>query len=453
MTHVLAKELREAVLQAAMSGKLTEHLSTDTPVEETLKQIAKEKDRLIKEKKIKKEKPLPEIEEDEVPFDIPDNWNWLNLGDVFIVRSSSRVHQSDWKTEGIPFYRAREVVKLSQTGKVDNELFIDEDLYEKYSKTSGVPRAGDLLVSGVGTLGATYIVQEHEKFYYKDASVLCFENWFNQNPIFTKSLLETPYVIEQIYDQSAFGTTVATLTIRRASQIKIALPPIEEQARIVAKVDELMAKIDEYEQLENQLVHLKEQFPKDMKDSLLQAGMMGKLTERLITDSGLEVEEESVSDSYDSFDIPDEWQWNTIGSVMSVTTGLTYNKLDQCSASNNALRVLRGGNILDNYKYDLFDNDVFVTYRDKYIRLQKDDVITPSVTSLEKICKVALIDRELPNTTAGGFVYILRPNNNNVLNPKYMMYYFSTAINKRNCKENIHKSGQAFYNLTLFLKI
>ena len=186
-------------------------------------------------------------------------------------------------------------------------------------------------------------------------------------------------------NKNSTGTAQKGFYLDRLNSLLLTLPPIEEQARIVAKVDELMAKIDEYEKLENQLVHLKEQFPKDMKDSLLQAGMMGWLTHRLKDDSELAIEEDPISEKYDSFDIPSEWQWNTLDTVLTVNSGLTYSKLDQCHASANALRVLRGGNILDDYKYGLFDNDVYVTYREKYIRLSEKDVITPSVTSLEKM--------------------------------------------------------------------
>ena len=92
--------------------------------------------------------------------------------------------QSDWKESGVPFYRAREIVKLSDNGYVDNELFISEEHYKKLSNEYGVPKAGDLMVSGVGTIGKTYVVKENDKFYYKDASVLCFSKnmtTFRQN--------------------------------------------------------------------------------------------------------------------------------------------------------------------------------------------------------------------------------------------------------------------------------
>ena len=179
----------------------------------------------------------------EEPFEIPDNWRWVNLKHIVNIRSASRVHQSDWKTSGIPFYRAREIVVLSKNDKVDNELFVDEALYQKYADSNEVPLAGDLMVSGVGTLGATYIVKNKDRFYYKDASVLCFENRHGISSKFLKFLLQTPYMVSQIYATEAFGTTVATLTMERANKFALALPPLEEQNRIVAKLEQILPLI------------------------------------------------------------------------------------------------------------------------------------------------------------------------------------------------------------------
>lgn len=222
------KDMRDSLLQAGMMGKLTEHLESDTPV--NIPVVANNTDAYFGE--------------------IPDTWKYVHLGNVFNIRSASRVHKADWRNRGVPFYRAREVVKLAQNGSVENELYIDEELYEKFAKSSGVPKVGDLLVSGVGTLGATYIVKETDRFYYKDASVLCFENINNQNSNFAKYLLNTPYMIKQIYDQSAFGTTVATLTMKRANVFVVALPPLEEQQRIVDKLDELLPLVDSLAQMD-----------------------------------------------------------------------------------------------------------------------------------------------------------------------------------------------------------
>lgn len=154
--------------------------------------------------------------EDEIPFELPEGWEWCRLSDVFIVCSSKRVLQSDWKKEGVPFYRAREIVKLSEYGTVENELFISEEHYNELRSKYGVPQIGDLMVSGVGTIGKVYVVKEHDTFYYKDASVLCFQNAYNSiDSEFAKYLLESEFMQRQMHSNSK-GTTVDTITISTA---------------------------------------------------------------------------------------------------------------------------------------------------------------------------------------------------------------------------------------------
>ncbi len=241
------KKLRELILELAVRGKLVPQDSNDEPSSILLQKIAEEKARLIKEGKIKKQKPLPEIGEDEKPFELPVGWEWCRFGTVGIVGSSKRVHQKDWTNTGIPFYRAREIVKLSNHGTIQNDLFISRDLFNTLSKKGFVPEADDLMITGVGTIGVPYIVKSTDKFYFKDASVLIFKNINKLYPQFIYCLLKSPYWVNKIHKNS-MGTTVHTLTIGRANETPIPLPPLAEQHLIVAKVDELMALCDQLEQ-------------------------------------------------------------------------------------------------------------------------------------------------------------------------------------------------------------
>ena len=182
--------------------------------------------------------------ENEIPFELPDGWEWTRLKELLDVCSSKRVLQSDWKSEGIPFYRAREIVKLSENGFVDNELFISEEHFSELSKNYGVPQPGDLMVSGVGTIGRVYIVKPEDRFYYKDASVLCFEN---RNKLlvseFARILLESSFVQSQMKGNSK-GTTVDTITISTAMNYLCVVPPSNEQTRIVNAVQLALIKVD-----------------------------------------------------------------------------------------------------------------------------------------------------------------------------------------------------------------
>ena len=251
--------LKKSILQEAVQGKLVPQDPSDEPAEALLERIRAEKQRLIKEGKIKKDKhesvifrrdnshyeKLDGVErciDDELPFEIPENWCWCRLKSIVNVVSARRVHQSDWRSEGVPFYRAREIGKLADTCSVENELFITEALYTEFS-SSGVPHPGDLMVTAVGTLGKTYIVKDSDRFYYKDASVICFENFGKITPAYLKLLMYSPYMEDQIKQNSA-GTTVGTITIVKANEYLIPLPPLMEQQRIVDQAERLQIHID-----------------------------------------------------------------------------------------------------------------------------------------------------------------------------------------------------------------
>jgi len=185
--------------------------------------------------------------EDEIPFELPEGWAWCRLREIFNVCSAKRVLQSEWKTDGVPFYRAREIVKLANNGYVDNELFISHEHYENLKETYGVPQTGDLMVTGVGTIGKVHIVREDDVFYYKDASVLCFENRYGViNSEYARIMIDSSLLQEQIHSQT-YGNTVDTITISTANNYLCILPPISEQSKIVQSVKAAICLIDKIE--------------------------------------------------------------------------------------------------------------------------------------------------------------------------------------------------------------
>ncbi len=239
-------KLRELILTLAVQGKLVPQDPADEPAAVLLQKIRTEKDRLIAEGKIKRDKPLAEIGEEETPFALPQGWEWASLGDVGLVGSSSRVHQSDWKSAGVPFYRAREIVKLSKDGRVQNDLFISEELFANLGKGGWVPEVNDIMITGVGTIGVPYVVKAEDRFYFKDASVLIFKNYGRLDPSYLFLFMQSPLWIDCIHEHS-MGTTVDTLTIARANATPIPLPPLAEQSRIVTRVEALMRLCDALE--------------------------------------------------------------------------------------------------------------------------------------------------------------------------------------------------------------
>ena len=253
---------KSKILDLAIRGKLVPQNPDDEPASVLLDRIKEEKEELIKQGKIKRDNKESVIYkgddnsyyeviaskttniDDDLPFELPDGWEWCRLGSIMDICSSKRVLQSEWKKEGVPFYRAREIVKLSETGRVDNDLFISEEHYQNLKKDYGIPKSGDLMVSGVGTIGKVYIVCENDKFYYKDASVLCFQNTYNAlYPLYAKLLIDSSFMQKQMSDNSK-GTTVDTITISTATTYLCILPPINEQKRIADKVSQLFSLLD-----------------------------------------------------------------------------------------------------------------------------------------------------------------------------------------------------------------
>ena len=174
----------------------------------------------------------------EGPWELPEGWVWTTIGELCTVFSAKRVHQSDWQKVGIPFYRAREIVKLSEHGYVDNDLFISEKLYNEFIGTGLIPGPGDIMISAVGTIGKTYIVRATDRFYFKDASVLCLRNPY-LIPAYLDLYLQSTLARTQMHDGSK-GRTVDTITIEKASDYLIPIPPSAEQERIVSYLDSIL---------------------------------------------------------------------------------------------------------------------------------------------------------------------------------------------------------------------
>ena len=247
LNEKLYNSIHKSILQEAIQGKLVPQLESEGTAEELLEEIRAEKQRLVKEGKLKKsalasesrifrgddnkyfEKTNNSIEDitNEIPFEIPDSWEWCRLGSLLNIWSARRVHEKDWRPFGIPFYRAREISKLAENGYVDNDLYIEQSQYDEYSK-SGIPQIGDLMMTAVGTLGKSFVVEKNDPFYFKDGSVLCIGNLFQLNPYFLKIFFESQIFVNQYLSESD-GTTVATLTMVRLNKYLIPIPPIGEQ--------------------------------------------------------------------------------------------------------------------------------------------------------------------------------------------------------------------------------
>ncbi len=146
------------------------------------------------------------------------------------VTSVKRIHQSDWKKTGIPFYRARDLVSLAKNVPIAEPIFIDKETYENYSKKSGKVKSNDMLVTGVGTLGIAYLVTNDEPLYFKDGNVI----WFRNNTL-NGSFLYYSFMTNQVqrFIKLSAGTgTVGTYTIDSGKKTVIGVPSKNEQVEI-----------------------------------------------------------------------------------------------------------------------------------------------------------------------------------------------------------------------------
>ena len=406
---------------------------------------------------------------EEVPFEIPESWEWCRLGNICNVVSARRVHQSDWKTEGVPFYRAREIRKLAEVGSVDNELYISEELFSEFSK-SGVPSPGDLMVTAVGTLGKTYIVQKGDRFYYKDASVLCFENFGYMLPEYLKMVMETPLLRNQIKTSSA-GTTVGTITIVNASSFIIPVPPLDEQRRIVDKLDVISQFLLKYKTTEENLDLLNDNFPEQLKKSILQLAVQGKLVpqnpddepasvllERIRTEKEQMIKEgkikrdknesfifrrdnshyekhngaEECIDADIPFDIPDSWCWSRLRTICYDMRYGTAKK----SSKIGEVAVLRMGNI-QHGEID-YSNLVYSDDPDdnKSLLLQNKDILFNRTNSRELVGKTGIYRGNVPAIYAG-YLVLIRPI---MVDPEYINYVMNSQYEWLYC-QNVRSDG------------
>jgi type I restriction enzyme S subunit len=170
------------------------------------------------------------------------SWTELKLGDLYKVSSSKRVLKSDWKSEGVPFYRGREISSLSKYGYVENDLYITEEMYKEFSENFGVPVANDIMVTAIGTIGNTYIVKSDDKFYFKDASVLWLKKVKDVDSNFVNYWFKSTLFTNQL--DVGLGATVDTLTIGKVQSLKINTPSLVTQKKIVTKLDAIFAEID-----------------------------------------------------------------------------------------------------------------------------------------------------------------------------------------------------------------
>lgn len=348
---ILSDDLRKAVLQAAIQGKLTEQLETDSNAKDLVDSIRIKKNELIQNKKIKKEIKLRDIDEDDLDFTLPRNWACERMGKMFeIIRGSSPRPKGSpefWTTE----LREYHWITISDITNycIDGVLTkTNEFLTEKGKQKSTFVQKDELVIAVSGsTTGKSCLLGIDGYIYDGLAAIIDCTNSFNKRYLY----IYMKYFYDKL-NASKRGSAFPNINTDLLKETIITIPPIEEQKRIVEKVNELMNKIAEYEKIEKELEAIKRAFPNDIKKSILQAAMQGQLTEQLGTDSSVETLMEYIKNNYNSkikevkngtnFEFPDNWKCYKLIDVTNLYTGN--------SISEN-IKKSKYTNLKDGYNY------------------------------------------------------------------------------------------------------
>ncbi|AZN33310.1 restriction endonuclease subunit S [Pseudoalteromonas sp. Xi13] len=243
------KKLRELILELAVRGKLVPQDPNDEPASVLLARIAAEKAQLVKDKKIKKPKALPEINEDEKPFELPEGWEWARLGEIAKKLTDGSHNPSRNNGEGYPMLSGQNV----NYGKIDfvnPSRYVDQENYDKeHSRT--LVQENDVLLTIVGSIGRSAVVPPMAPKFVLQRSVAVIST--DLIPEFICNQFISP-ICMRYFDKHAKGTAQKGIYLGKLSLMLLVIPPLDEQQRIVAKVDELMSLCDELEaQTENSI--------------------------------------------------------------------------------------------------------------------------------------------------------------------------------------------------------
>ena len=440
------KQLKNSILQWAIQGKLVPQDPNDEPASMLLERIRVEKEKLIKEKKIKKDKnesiiyrgednsyyekflATGEVKciDEEIPFEIPATWEWCRLGYIFSHCTGKALNGTNRKGNLYTYITTSNLYwdrfELSSL----KEMYFTEEELGKCTATKG-----DLLVCEGGDIGRSAIwnydynirIQNH---IHKLRSYI---------PLCTRFFYYVMYLYKGIGYIGGKGIGIQGLSSGALHNILIPTPSINEQKRIISQIEAIMPIAVKYEKSQEELNQLNDSIHNRLRKSILQEAIQGKLVpqipeERTAQELLEQIRQEkqklvkegklkkfALSDSviykgddnkyYEqvgksdkeiteeiAFDLPNGWSWCRLKDICSIFTGATFKK-EETVTTKEGVRILRGGNISP-FELRIKDDDIFLT-KDKVkedIILKENDILTPAVTSLENIGKMVRVNSD-----------------------------------------------------------
>ena len=416
------EQLKASILQYAIQGKLVEQRVEEGTGEELYQQIQAEKQRLIQEKKIKKEKPLAEISEDEVPFDIPESWKWVKVGNVGSWSSGATPSRTN------PAYYGG-IIPWLKTGDLNDGFikkipeFITDWALEKTSVR--LNPVGSVLMAMYGaTIGKLGILDISATTNQACCACIPYEGIHNKYLFYYLMSMRRSYI------GMAEGGAQPNISKEKIVNSLIPLPPLAEQKRIVAKIEELLPLIGRYAVVYEKLEQFNAKFPEDMKKSILQYAIQGKLVEQraeegtgeelyqqiqaekqhLIAEKKIKKEKPlpEIAENEIPFDIPESWKWVRLNNIAESIVDCPHStpkyldmETEYCTIDTNCID---GKGDITKWRY--VDAD---TYTARIARLtpQKDDIV---YTREGSICRAAILP-EGPKVCLGQRVMLIRSAN------------------------------------------
>ncbi len=432
-----AQALREKILDLAMRGKLVTQDPNNEPASILLEKIKAEKAELVKEGKIKKSKALPEITDEEKPFDIPDSWEWVRLGDVLDVRDGTH-DTPQYTSEGVPLVTAKNL----HNGKINfaNIKYISEDDAAKINERSHVNQ-DDVLFAMIGTIGNPVLVKTKKKFAIKNVALLKRVTSIDMDYV-CKYILEAKHLLMK----NASGGNQKFLSLTKINKLPFPLPPLEEQSRIAAKIAQLFALLRKVETSTQQYTKLQTL----LKSKVLDLAMRGKLVKQDPNDEPASVllekikaEKEQlikekkikrskplppISDEEKPFKIPDSWEWVRLGEITALVTKGTTPKGGKSAYVNKGINYYRAENVafsgLSKESLNYIPLEMHEGLLKRSILKEKDILITIAGT----LGRVTYVKKEdLPGNTNQA-VSISRPINSDEIDEKFLTYTLTSLL-------------------------
>ena len=440
----LAEDLKKAVLQAAMQGKLTKQLESDSSVDELLKKIADEKAKLVIRKDAREDKVFGDIQENEIVFEIPTSWRWIRISNIGVYKKGpfgSALTKSIFVKKSENTVKVYEQKNAIQKDSSIGDYYITKEYYEEKMKSFTV-ESGDIIVSCAGTIGETFILPDKIELGIINQALMRVNIVESINLDFF--LYYFDHILKQNAKKESSGSAIKNIPpfdIFKA--MLFPLPPIEEQQRIVEKLNQILPLIDEYGKEEDELITLCQKFPEEMKKSVLQSAMQGKLTKQLETDSSVDellkkiadekaklIEEgkikkekplKEITEDEIPFEIPDNWRWERWGNLSnSIQYGYNASAISYGFAKMVRISDIQDNKILwDSVPYCEITESEYEKYK-----LNNTDILFARTGGT--VGKSVLVSGLTERSVYAG--YLIRSHYNHNLNPQYLKYFMECPL-------------------------